>query len=249
MIYVLKESNSEVVRYVGITQNYQKRFKQHLATSKNKKTRKQKWISSLINNGLTPDIEIIDSQLTSEEAGTKEMQYILLYKAMGAILVNGTRGGEGTVVYEKSEYGKKLISERHKGHTYNRGRTHTEESRKNMSDAHKGYVMPEEQKRKISISGTGLKRSDECKRKIGLAHLGMKHSLIAKQRISETRKARFLSGEIVHQMIGIKMSDEHKEKLRLINSTRIISKEVREKQRKSAFVGWEKRRLNKKIIC
>ena len=67
----------------------------------------------------------------------------------------------------------------------------TEESRKKMSEVHKGNTnwlgkkFTEEHRKNIGKAFKGKKLSEEHKRKIGLANKGKKHSLKTKQKMSE----------------------------------------------------------------
>ena len=73
----------------------------------------------------------------------------------------------------------------------------SEETKKKMSEAKKGYVpwikgkkLSEETKQKMSKSKKGMKRSEETKRKIGKAHKGSKRTEEHKKKISEATKGR-----------------------------------------------------------
>ena len=75
----------------------------------------------------------------------------------------------------------------------NKGRKHTEESRKNMSDAHKGIVQSQESKDKRRLKMTGQKRSDETKLLLSKINKGKKFSDEFKSKLSEAAKNRILS--------------------------------------------------------
>jgi group I intron endonuclease len=68
------------------------------------------------------------------------------------------------------------------------GVKHTDQAKKNMSNAHKGYVMPEEQKRKISQSLKGIKRSPEVLKKIADGNRGKKLSEEHRLKLSISHK-------------------------------------------------------------
>ena len=83
-----------------------------------------------------------------------------------------------------------------------KGRKHSEETKKKMSDAHKGKIIPEEIRKKISIALKGKMFSEEHKRKLsenhadfsGENHPGYGRTHIcteeAKRRMSEAQKGR-----------------------------------------------------------
>lgn len=77
----------------------------------------------------------------------------------------------------------------------NRGRKHTEQSRKNMSEAHKGFKPKRESIEKTRIANTGKKRSEETKKKISALHKGRKYSEEVRKKMSESAKNRQLSYE------------------------------------------------------
>ena len=83
-----------------------------------------------------------------------------------------------------SEETKGKMSEAHKG------KKHSEEARRKMSEAHKGKSLSDEHKRKMSEARKGKTRSEETKRKIGEAKKGKKHSEETKRKIGEAQKGK-----------------------------------------------------------
>ncbi len=99
VIYSLSSSiNISNVRYIGYTKKPTKiRLREHLSESKTKRTHKDKWIQKELSNGARILIEEIDTAKNITELKKKEIHYILLFKYIGARLVNGTKGGDGVV--------------------------------------------------------------------------------------------------------------------------------------------------------
>ena len=93
-----------------------------------------------------------------------------------------------------SDETRRKLSESHKGIF------HTEETRRKMSESHKGKVLTEETKRKLSESHKGKVLTEETKRKLSEANKGKVHSEEARRKLSEARK-------------GIVFSEEHRKKL------------------------------------
>ena len=92
----------------------------------------------------------------------------------------------GRVVSEET---KRKLSESHKGQEgIWRGKCLSEEHRQNVSDAHKGKKFTEEHKRKIGEAGKGRKHSKETRRKISKSHIGIKPTEETKQKLREARK-------------------------------------------------------------
>ena len=104
-IYTMSDPVSGLVRYVGKTKNPKQRFRKHL-TSKKLNTKSCRWIKGLKAKGLKPVFEIVDT-CTESDWQQKERQYILVFKSIGAGLLNQLPGGEGGATM----LGKKLTEE------------------------------------------------------------------------------------------------------------------------------------------
>ena len=137
-IYILKDPNTNEIRYVGKTINIKRRYYQH--TNKNfqekTKTYVANWILSLLKNKQKPIIESIEQCLNWEE---REVYWISYYKNLGCNLCNLAEGGKGCSGYKKTEEQKKKHSEAFKGkNTWTKGMVFSEEWRNNIAKAQKG---------------------------------------------------------------------------------------------------------------
>lgn len=107
------------------------------------------------------DHSILCKGLTKNEAEQKEVELIAYYKSnqkeYGYNVDNG-----GSSVGSHSAATKQKFSRNMIGDTRNRGRIHTKEARKNMSEAHIGKKLTEEAKRKLSEFNKGKKYTDEA---------------------------------------------------------------------------------------
>jgi hypothetical protein len=94
-IYVLKDPISNEIRYVGKSNNPEKRLKRHLSRYGliESWTPKNKWILYLKNNNLEPIMEVIDS--TTGDINELEIKWIKHYRDLGLNLTNSTDGGDG----------------------------------------------------------------------------------------------------------------------------------------------------------
>ncbi len=113
-IYVLKHPITKEIRYVGKTiRPIQERLKEHIYLGKTsvKLNHRINWTRSLLNEGLTPEIEEIDFCPWCESQ-SKEIYYIKFYKDLGCDLVNETDGGEGCLGLKYSEVRRKEEKER-----------------------------------------------------------------------------------------------------------------------------------------
>lgn len=100
-IYVLKDTKTGEIRYVGQTvYTLEKRLAGHLR-EKNKNY-KCNWIKSLKNDGVIPAIVLIQEVPYYDDWQYWERFWIKLYRDLGCKLVNTTDGGEGTSGYIQS---------------------------------------------------------------------------------------------------------------------------------------------------
>ena len=178
---------------------------------------------------------------TQEELDEWEQYYIKFYDTLYPNGYNLEEGGRGGV---PSEEVRKKISEALKGLQAGEknpfyGKTHSEESKKKISESQKGKHLSEETKRKMSESrkgrpspnkgkpahNKGIPMSEEQKRKISES----------KKNISEETRKKLsdaLKGRPAHNK-GIPMSEEQKKKLREKNKGKHHSEETKQKMREA----------------
>lgn len=92
-IYILQHPVTEDVRYVGKTNNPERRMRHHLSNQSKNGARIKNWIKSLKKNGLKPYMTVIDE--TDNDWQELEMYWISQFKSWGFNLTNITSGGEG----------------------------------------------------------------------------------------------------------------------------------------------------------
>lgn len=115
-VYSLSDPRNGLVKYIGITKNPKERLRKHL--SQKNVTLKNNWVKSLLSNGVTPIMTLVDSSIDRESINEKEKQWIIKYREWGCDLKNMTNGGDG-------------------GDTFS-GKHHTEEAKNKISLANKG---------------------------------------------------------------------------------------------------------------
>lgn len=93
-IYALLDEHNNI-RYIGKSNNVKHRFNIHLKEAKKKRTHKEKWINSMLENNIKPNYIILDECLSSDWI-LFEQYWIDQTKAWGFSLTNGTSGGEGS---------------------------------------------------------------------------------------------------------------------------------------------------------
>lgn len=135
--------------YIGVTNNYQKRMREHSYASNDflisKAIRKYGW------ENFTSDIlfETYDSEIAYQAA---ESHYIKIYMSNNPSRgYNLTDGGQGTIGYRFSS------ESRDKMRIAKQGRKLTEEHKKKIGEASKGHTLSLESKMKISNANKGKK--------------------------------------------------------------------------------------------
>lgn len=88
-IYILKDPNTDEIRYVGMTREPHARLSSHLrGTKRYPKGPKGKWIQGLMDNQQKPVMEIVEVCNSSNWHG-RESYWIAFYKEQGYNLTNG----------------------------------------------------------------------------------------------------------------------------------------------------------------
>lgn len=103
VIYGLIDPFTNQLRYVGKTMRFQQRKNEHLRLKKNPTTYSDKWLNSLINRGVKPQIEIFEEVDHKENLSELEIFYIAYFKSIGCNLCNHTYGGEGVSRFHSLE--------------------------------------------------------------------------------------------------------------------------------------------------
>jgi hypothetical protein len=186
-IYKLIDPVSNDVRYIGQTNDINRRYNDHLSSSIREnssqyKTHKSCWIRKLISLGLRPTIEIIQECYTLSESNSLEKMYIEKYTLDGCRLTN-------SYVSDVTDF--------------------SAETRKKMSDFRIGKSLEEIYGEEIALE---LKRKfiDRTSKYFS----NRPKSDIQREKISNTLKEYFTDKEN-HWAYGLKMSESHNEKLRI----------------------------------
>jgi len=136
-IYILKDPDTQEVRYVGKSVRPKRRYSEHIYKKyqENKKTHLAHWLLKLLNQDKKPIMEIIDQ--TEGDWEILEKKWIAFYSN----LCNHTLGGGGCHGIIQS---KEILEKRSKS----------------MLGKNKGKTMPEDFKKKLSstLKDTGLHR-------------------------------------------------------------------------------------------
>jgi len=124
-IYTLTDPRTNEVRYVGKANNLTQRYRAHLNRARKHQTHKKNWLKQLKKEGLKPIIEIIDV-VPVDDWRYWERYWITQMRQWGFNLVNHTDGGDGCTFGNQTSFKK--------GHKSWLGKTHSEETKKKISD-------------------------------------------------------------------------------------------------------------------
>lgn len=153
-IYTLKHPLTNEVRYVGKTINPKRRYYEHLYQYP--KTHKGCWVRSLLNEGLKPIMDIIET-CTKDNWEEREIYWITQYPN----LTNSTSGGDGGYIVTDMLREKLRILNTGKNNP-NYGKKASPELLKKLSDSHKDKPLTQEHKDKIRDSVMKSAKKTPC---------------------------------------------------------------------------------------
>ncbi len=181
-IYGLKDPETKLIRYIGKSNDPEKRYRDHLRDKSI--TYKTYWIKSLAAKGLYPELVILEEVLI-ECWQERECYWITYYREQSIPLTNLTDGGDGVKGVSPSEETRRKMSEAHKGRVVSEKTCLLLREIKLRSNPMKGKKASEATRAKMSAARTGMKRviSPEHREKLRLANLGKKHSEEEKAKI------------------------------------------------------------------
>lgn len=229
-IYSLSDPDTKKVRYIGKSNEPERRFLRHLKDAHKKTSHKACWIFSLQERGKRPVLAIL-REVPSDDWQLWETEYISVFRECGDDLTNIADGGEGP----SSEICKKIsaagvgnsyakgfkhsaetrakISAGLQGNIYRRGKKLSPEHRQKLIASNLGRVRSPETCLKISVSNLGKPKSEETRKKMSAAKRGTKHS-------AETREKMRIARVGKKPNLGNKHSAETREKMRVVHLKR-----------------------------
>jgi hypothetical protein len=209
-LYSLSDPRTpDLIRYIGITKYKSQRYYHHLKSGDRKKSYKECWIYSLLEQGIKPEFNIIKQFNSPDDAYNEEQKLISEYKSNPNYrLTNDKDGGynanhsETTIEKLKTIWDIRTKNGTQMIHNF----PHSEEAKRKMSKSHKGCIpwnvgipTSEGTKKKQSLSKIGKSTwwtkgkllSDDHKRKLKENHKGFSgrtHSEETKRKISVSEK-------------------------------------------------------------
>lgn len=122
--------------------------KKKRAHSFQRNSRHDRIVAKLRRLGLEPEVRIVHSVETNDEASTLEIERIAFWRAAGASLANYTNGGDGTPGYRFSAAQREKVRKRATG------RILSAETRTKMAASRRGGKRTAETKSKMSASAS-----------------------------------------------------------------------------------------------
>ena len=187
--YGLIDPRNGEMRYVGESKNLKQRLQRHCSPSKLKtNSHKNNWIKQVLATGLRPEIILLETYDTEQEALDAEVELIAYYRYIGCDLTNRTKGGDRGNLYVRTPEIKTKIS------NIAKGRKHIQETKDSISKTLTGYKRTEENCANIS---KGLKG-----KYIGEKASGYKrpHSEEEKQKVMNSSLFTRLTKEVMDQI-------------------------------------------------
>lgn len=139
-IYVLRDPDTLEIRYVGKTDNLERRLSVHYADAIRGHTHCNRWVRTLRDKGKRPVIEAVE-QTTSDEWEERERYWIDYLRAQGCRLTNTAEGGAGGAGPHTADARAKISQAR-------RGMRFTQEHR-NQLRKHKDELYSSEHGRQL----------------------------------------------------------------------------------------------------
>lgn len=185
-IYALIDPTTNIIKYIGQTDDIKRRFNDHLSSSLNENsesynTYKARWIRKLLSNNIKPILKIIEECKNLEQSNLKERFHIERLTNDGYKLTNSH-------IIDVTEFSL--------------------ETRKKMSDSKIGKKLEE-----IVGDEKALELKKFYSDRIKTNNPNKSYDPIVKDKISNTLKEFFKDKEN-HWAYGLKMSEEHNDKLR-----------------------------------
>lgn len=116
-IYTLSDPVTDELRYVGCTSGpLEKRLYRHCIPAELKRrNHRTNWVRSIVDQGVRPKIELVETQPTREAMFDTEIFYIAYFRSLGFRLVNEVPGGRGGGAPNPSPERRAKMSAAHMG--------------------------------------------------------------------------------------------------------------------------------------
>lgn len=183
-IYLLRDPETQGVRYIGKSNNPARRLREHIRDHSKYRRHKDHWIGALQARGLAPLMEVIE-EAPLDLWAERELFWINHYTQLGHPLTNTYFGSEGIGMMPPETRAK--IGAIHKGKKL------TPEAIEKRSAAIRGTKRSPETKARIAARKLGVKRpprSEDWQLKLNDGHRGRKNTPETLARMSDSAKRR-----------------------------------------------------------
>lgn len=167
-IYALVDPRTQLIRYVGKTNNLATRLRRH--RTENGRSLRHCWLGELRELGLQPRLLVL--QLVSGDWQAAEKKWIARLRAEGHDLFNVNKGGTGASGSAPTEETRARISEGVRKAWQKHPRKLSKEHRDKFCYSRLGAKQTEQTRRKIGNGNRGKKRSEETRKRISAARRG-----------------------------------------------------------------------------
>lgn len=220
------------MRYVGWTVNVARRLKHHLyyAQSARDRTRCGAWKRSLLQAGVTPVLQVVESGVEGD-GKEAEVRWVAYFRVLvGKRLTNLTDGGDGTAGYTVSPETRAKISAARKGSKA------TPEARAKMRASHLGVPLPRAQVEKTRAANRGRAQPPEerARRRGPKDPEAVARSAATKRGVKRSEESR---AKMRAAHIGVALSPEHKASLSAALRRKYDDPEIRAKYAAAAAKG------------
>lgn len=212
-IYGLIDPDTNELRYIGKSVKPKIRLRKHISERNKHDSYKDRWVRKLYKEGKKPELLIIDEVLKSDWQFW-EIHYISYFKGIGCRLTNGTIGGDqppSTKGRKHTEESKKKMSDFKRGKPIpwlNNGEPLTNEHKNNLSKSLKGRKS--EKKDKTYEEFYGSEKADKIRKKLSESHIGLnsgeKHPMYGKNHSDKTKE--LLSKTFSKKVIQLNKNNE-----------------------------------------
>mgnify|MGYP001602139927 CR=1 FL=1 len=175
-VYCLADPRTQEIRYIGKTvAGLSTRLSQHCYAARDNKwdSRVNRWIRSLMREGLKPTINPLSITESKEALGKEERRLIAHYREQGARLTNLTDGGDGSPGRVLSPSSIEKMRKSHIGQRgYWTGKKRDPETGRKISIANKGRAVWNKGVKGQKAWNKGIPMSEESKARISLSRSG-----------------------------------------------------------------------------
>lgn len=248
-IYGLCDPRTQELRYVGVTNDLERRISQHLRDRSI--SRKANWIRSLLKENYKPEMFVIE-EVEESNWQEREQHWIGFYRGAGSDLTNLTIGGDAPMLGKKHtpETRAKMSQVRRGENNHNYGKKFSAETCEKIGEAHRGEKHPnygkhlsEETRVKIGEANSGRRRTPETRRKMSEAKIG-KHPWNYGKHLSDALRAKLSEAHtgIKHHLFGKHLSPETRAKIRMSKLGKPRTLETRIKLSISGKKWWDRKK-------